>query len=100
MNFLEQHKSDIEALCRQYKVKSLYAFGSVLTNRFGPDSDVDLLVDLGEQSAEDYSESYFRLAEALETLLRRPVDLLTIRSLINPFFIRQVNDSKTMLFAA
>lgn len=100
MNFLEKHQQEIEALCLKYKVKSLYAFGSVLTAKFGTESDVDLLVDLGEQSENDYAESYFQLAEELEALFGRPVDLLTVRSLKNPFFIQRLEESKKMLYAA
>jgi len=100
MNFFEQHRIQIEALCQKYRVKCLYAFGSVLTDKFGPESDVDLLVDLGNQSEEEYSESYFQLANELEELFMRPVDLLTIRSLKNPFFVQRVEDSKKMLYAA
>lgn len=46
--FLEQHRPALEALCRQYGVARLYAFGSVVKGGFGPDSDVDLLVQSGK----------------------------------------------------
>ncbi len=79
----------------------LYAFGSVLSDHFSPESDVDFLVDLGNQIGyEEYAENYFQLADELETLLQRPVDLLTVQSLRNPFFIQQVENSKQMLYAA
>jgi len=79
----------------------LYAFGSVLSDHFSPESDVDFLVDLGNQiEYEEYAENYFQLADELETLLQRPVDLLTVQSLRNPFFIQQVEDSKQMLYSA
>ncbi|MCZ2139863.1 MAG: nucleotidyltransferase domain-containing protein [Bacteroidia bacterium] len=45
MNLLEQHKTEITNLCKQYKVQELYAFGSVLNeNRFNEQSDIDLIV--------------------------------------------------------
>lgn len=100
MKFLEPYKIQIDALCLKHGVKVLYAFGSVLSERFGPESDVDFLVDLGNQSEFEYAENYFQLADELETLLQRPVDLLTVKSLRNPFFIQQVEDSKQMLYAA
>ena len=100
MKFLEPYKIQIDALCRKYRVKSLYAFGSVLSDRFGPESDVDFLVELGNQSEFEYAENYFQLADELENLLQRPVDLLTIQSLRNPYFIQQLEDSKQMLYAA
>ena len=100
MKFLEPFKIQIDALCRKYRVKSLYAFGSVLSDRFGPESDVDFLVELGNQSELEYAENYFQLADELENLLQRPVDLLTVQSLRNPYFIQQLEDSKQMLYAA
>ena len=100
MNFLEPYKQDIKALCLKYNVKSLYAFGSVLTADFGQDSDVDILVDLGDKNEKEYSDSYFHLADDLEELFGRPVDLLTIRSLKNPFFIQRLEESKQVLYAA
>jgi predicted nucleotidyltransferase len=100
MNLLEQHKSEIEAICKKYSVQSLYAFGSVNTPRFSSNSDVDFLVDLGEKSDLAYAEAYFQLADELELILNRPVDLVTIRSLKNPFFIQQVEASKSLLYAA
>ena len=45
MNLIENHNKDIQKLCKAYKVKSLYAFGSVLTDAFNSESDVDLIVD-------------------------------------------------------
>jgi predicted nucleotidyltransferase len=101
MKFLDPYKIQIDALCLKHGVKVLYAFGSVLSDHFSPESDVDFLVDLGNQSEyEEYAENYFQLADELETLLQRPVDLLTVQSLRNPFFIQQVENSKQMLYAA
>ena len=100
MKFLEPYKIQIDALCLKHGVKVLYAFGSVLSDRFGPESDVDFLVDMGNQSEFEYAENYFQLADELETLLQRPMDLLTVQSLRNPFFIQHVEDSKQMLYAA
>jgi len=45
MGLVETYKDQIQRLCKNYKVKTLYSFGSVNTNRFTQDSDVDLMVD-------------------------------------------------------
>ena len=44
MQLFEQYISEINELCNQHKVGELYAFGSVLTDDFNPDSDIDLLI--------------------------------------------------------
>lgn len=100
MSILEQHKSEIEALCKKHSVQRLYAFGSVNTPGFRADSDVDFLVDLGEKPDFEYAEAFFQLADELEQILNRSVDLLTIHSLKNPFFIQKVEESKSLLYAA
>ena len=100
MDFLAPHKSEIDLLCKSLQIKTLFAFGSVNSDRFGPESDVDLIVDLGEKTEAAYADSYFELAEGLEKILGRSVDLLTVRSLKNPWFIKKVEASKSLLYAA
>jgi predicted nucleotidyltransferase len=46
MNHILHNKLEaLKELCRRYKVKSLYAFGSVNTPRFTEKSDIDLLIE-------------------------------------------------------
>ena len=44
MKLIENNIQKIVALCRKYKVSKLFAFGSILTDRFNDNSDVDLVV--------------------------------------------------------
>jgi predicted nucleotidyltransferase len=55
MNRLETYTSDIIKLCDSHKVKSLYAFDSVLTDDFNKESDIDLIVDFSNIAVEDCS---------------------------------------------
>ncbi len=89
----------IRALCKQHKVKSLYSFGSVNTPEFTDKSDIDLLIDFEAGiSVEDYTDNYFSLREKFAQLFKRDVDLVTRRSLSNPFFIREVEQSKHLIY--
>ena len=55
MNLIESNIKDILNLCKLHKVQSLYAFGSVLNDKFNAESDVDLIVDfLGQLPATAY----------------------------------------------
>ena len=47
MNLITQNIESIKALCKSHKVKSLYAFGSVLSDKFNDESDIDLIVKIG-----------------------------------------------------
>jgi uncharacterized protein len=90
--------SQIETLCKKYKVKELYAFGSVTRKDFKKSSDVDLLVDFKKVPLLDYADNYFDLIYSLEEVFKRKVDLLTIRSLKNPYFIERVNETKVKVY--
>jgi len=46
------------------------------------------------------ADQYFGLLEALERLFGRRVDLLTRRSLRNPYFVHSVEKTRQVLYAA
>jgi len=58
------------------------------------------LIQFQELSHEEYTDMYFSLHEKLEALFNRKVDLLTERSLSNPYFIAKVEQTKMLLYAA
>lgn len=88
----------IKLLCMTHNVKSLYAFGSVCTDNFSDNSDIDLLVSFKPMDYSDYADTYFDLADKFENLFQRPVDLVTDKSLSNPYFIDSVNQTKTLIY--
>jgi predicted nucleotidyltransferase len=45
MNLIENHTKDIVNLCKPHKVKSLYAFGSILIDQLNNKNDVHLIID-------------------------------------------------------
>ena len=98
--YLESYIGEIRLLCQKNRVKSLYVFGSVLTDRFTDKSDIDLIVDIDSIDPLEYSDFYFNLKFALEDLLRREIDLLETRALKNPYLIDNINQSKTLLYAS
>lgn len=98
MNAIEKHRFKLIELCHKHKVRSLHAFGSVLTNDFREDSNIDLLVSFQSMDYGDYADHYFELAEALEKLFHRSVDLVTEKSLSNPYFMKSVNQNKQLIY--
>lgn len=88
----------IKTLCEKLKVEKLWLFGSAATPEFSKQSDIDFLVSFEKMEPEDYAENYFLLAEALEEILERKVDLITVNSLSNPYFIRAVEESKLLIY--
>ena len=89
---------NIRKLCLTYNVKSLFAFGSVCTDKFNEKSDVDLLITFKPMDYGDHADTYFDLADKFENLFRRPVDLITDKSLSNPYLIASINRTKALLY--
>lgn len=98
MNFFSNYLPKIIALCKKHKVKKLFAFGSVLTNRFTDKSDIDLVVDFNKAEVDDYFTNYFDLKYALEALLGRDVDLIEDQAIRNPYFKESVDTTKIQLY--
>jgi len=98
MNFLENHISDISKLCKSHKVKTLYAFGSVLTEKFNDKSDIDLVVDFQPLDVLDYADNYFDLKFSLEDILNRPIDLLEEKAIKNPYFRQNLDKQRQLIY--
>lgn len=100
MKLIEINLRSIIDLCRKHKVKTLSVFGSILTDRFNEDSDVDFLVDFEpfDHEKEDYVRNYFDLRDALEALFCRKVDLIEEKGLRNKYFIANVNHTKQLIY--
>jgi predicted nucleotidyltransferase len=98
MNFIQNYSKEIANLCKTHKVKSLYAFGSVLTEKFNPNSDVDLIVDFQQLDVLDYGDNYYNLKFSLEDIFKRNVDLLEQKAIQNPFFLKNLNRNKKLIY--
>ena len=72
---------EVVDFCRRHHIRKLMLFGSVLRDDFGPESDVDVLVEF----APNEGPGYLRLCEIeqqLSVLLdNRKVDIVTIKAL-------------------
>jgi predicted nucleotidyltransferase len=96
---LETYKPETIKLCENHKVKSLYAFGSVLTDNFNIESDIDLIVDFSNIQLEGYADNYFDFKFSLQDILKRPVDLLEGKAIKNPYFRNFVNQQRQLVYA-
>lgn len=100
MDLINLKLSDIIALCKKHKVKTMSVFGSILTDNFNKDSDVDLLVDFEKIDAAefDYVNNYFGLRDALEILFGRRVDLIEERGIRNKYILSNINRTKRHIY--
>lgn len=99
---IEQRKEELRNICEKLKISRLYAFGSAVTSdKFRENSDIDFLISFEDTiSPEEYSENYFQLQYKLRELFNREIDVITERSLSNPYFIESVNKNKVLIYEA
>jgi predicted nucleotidyltransferase len=98
MDFLAKYKSSISELCRQYNVLKLFAFGSVLTDKFNENSDVDLIVDFDNSVVKDHFVNYFDFKYSLEKTFGRSVDLLVNQPIKNEYLRKSIENSKIEIY--
>jgi uncharacterized protein len=99
--FIDDHRAALEELCRRYRVRRLFLFGSATRDDFDPTlSDVDLLVEFEPMPAGGYADAYFGLRESLEALLDREVDLVALAAVRNPYIRADIERTRTLLYAA
>ncbi len=92
----------IRLLCEAYGVARLDVFGSATMTRFDPvHSDIDLLVEYApDTDLGPWMKRHFALEDDLAHVLGRPVDLVMAGGLRNPYFIRSLERSRQLLYAA
>ena len=98
MHLIDRNIQQIIALCKKYKVKRLYAFGSILTPKFNDQSDIDLAVDFNDQEIPDMFEHFFDFIYELETFLGRKVDLVDQSAIRNSYFQKELNSTKKLIY--
>lgn len=74
-NGVEIPEEALAEFCRQHGIRRLSLFGSILRDDFGPDSDIDVLVEF--EPGTRVGLRFFTIERALTQLLGRKVDLNT-----------------------
>lgn len=98
---IDAQMSKIDALCRLHNVQRLEIFGSAADGNFDPNSsDLDFLVEFFHLNPSEHYEAYFGLWEGLKVMFQRKVDLVESKAMQNPYFIRRVNESRKLVYAA
>jgi predicted nucleotidyltransferase len=96
------HLDEVRALCEKYSVKKLTLFGSAVKGAFDPEtSDLDFTVELfpNIDPIAD-GRAYLDLWEALEALFDRPVDLVSLAEIKNPYVAASIRRDQLPLYAA
>jgi predicted nucleotidyltransferase len=97
---LSKYEDELSNLCTVYGVKCLELFGSASRDDFDlEESDLDFLVEYADShTTMGAFDRYFGLKEDLEQLFQRPVDLVEVKVIKNPYF-RQATEQDNVLMA-
>jgi|TARA_B100000315_G_C14576575_1_gene588198 hypothetical protein len=96
---IKRYENKIKKICASLHLKKLALFGSATTDLFGPESDVDILVEFGVRPDENLFDTYFTLKSELEKIFHRPVDIVVERSVKNPFLKQTINSTRKVVYA-
>ena len=99
-NIIKNKLDDLKKLCKTLKIKRMYAFGSVVSDdNFKKNSDIDFLISFIDNiTVEEYTDNYFSLHYKLKDLFNRKIDIVTERTLSNPYFIESINKTKELIY--
>ena len=100
---LAERQAEIATLCTRFGVQRLEVFGSAASEEeFDPrTSDVDFIVEFRrDQDLGPWLDKYFGLRDALSKLIGYPVDLVMSSAMKNPYFIREANRTRRLLYGA
>ena len=98
---IEEHRSQIAALCRQFGVRRLAVFGSAAREKdFDPQrSDVDFEVAFDAPNGARLDD-FLALRDALAAAVGRPVDLVMAGSVRNPYLRDAIRRSAETIYGA
>ena len=88
--------AQLEKFCRPYPIRKLSLFGSALRENFGPDSDIDILVEFEPEARIDFFD-VVTIEMGLTEIMGRQVDLRTPEEL-SRYFRQEVLDRAEVLY--
>ncbi len=91
---LAQHEKEIAAFCRQHHIARMALFGSALREDFGPESDLDILVEFVPGHTPGFA--FIAMQDTLSELFGRCVDLHTPQSLSRYFREQVVSEAENL----
>lgn len=99
---ISEKREELVELCRRYDVVRLEVFGSAAHGRdFDPQhSDADFLVEFRHAHGRAPLQQYFDFAEALRHALGRPVDLVEVGAVQNPYLRAAIDRSRELVYAS
>ena len=81
-------------------LKRLDLFGSATSEQFGPDSDLDIIVEFKRNEITNLFDNYIALKEQLQNIFHRPIDIIMDGSVKNPYLKASISKTRKNIYAA
>jgi len=95
---IQNNIENIQHILQKHNVKRASVFGSVCTDSFNENSDIDMIIAFEKRYFDNYVDNYLSLESELSKLLCRNVDLVSEETIQNPYFIQSINQTKTPIY--
>lgn len=92
-------RTQIASFCEKYGVEEFSLFGSVLRGDFGPESDVDVMLQFKPGRGFSF-ENTPEIQDELQALFGRPVDVIEKGRIRNPIRRRSIMSSYRVIYDA
>lgn len=97
---IKKNKEQIINVCKKRNIVSLTLFGSAVTDKFDTEkSDIDFLVEFGKMRPGEHAIQFFGFIEDMKELFQRSVDVIEPFAIQNPYFLKEIQQSKVLIYA-
>jgi len=96
---IDNFQDEIRAICEQLSVARLDLFGSATTDEFNDESDLDFIVDF-QPNQSNLLDKFLSLQNHLQKLFNRKIDLITGKSIRNPYLKLSIEKTRKNVFAS
>ena len=97
---IKSYEEQIKKICIELQLKQLDLFGSATTDNFGPNSDLDIIVQFKKDDNINYFDNYFRLKEQLQNIFHRSIDIIIDGSVKNPYLKESISKTRIKIYAS
>jgi predicted nucleotidyltransferase len=100
-SLITAYSSELTNLCQHYHVRRLELFGSAVQDKIESEiGDIDFLVEFGDLGQSSHADAYFGLLESMQKLFGKPIDLVMLSAVKNPYLLQSIASNRTTLYAA
>ena len=101
VRLIEDKRLELERLCREYHVRVLEVFGSAALDDYDREpGDIDFLVEFYASVGSRRFDNFLSFNAGFYGLFDKPVDLVEPGGMKNPYFIKRVNQTRSVVYGA